>query len=266
MRDAESHFIMVEAHLVGTAMVTVEEFIESFGGVIVALVTVALALLGYMYNARKQRALERNKMQYAAKLRAFKNLIREARAVMIVSHAFKGLADRIEDKRDVGEAGLIAATVGQDLEAPLGTDTAKTIHGLVVEVLSEVDADGDSGAQAPAVFTRLCSSALLNLSFLYKRIFAYHHNRLGEAIENAGIVMEDSDEFDQAVSAFIGYLWPTLNTQSDRIETIIENLSQAVPSYKSPEKKEMVYEEDKELMRLWSRVLDAMNGDLFATL
>lgn len=248
-------------------MAELTEILEASWQLIVAVVAILLALYGYIYNAQQQRALERNRMQFEVKVRAFKGLIKGARAAMNAYESLHGLAARMED-RDPIEALVVASTIARDLETPLGTNTANDIYSFMVNLHNRraPQKESTAGPQPEDAHSEDVIAAALNLSLLYGRIFAFHHERLSEAYETAIVVMEDSEEFAKTVNEFSKYLWPAFTKQKERIENLLMSLPKPRTQPQAATREGEDYKGDPTLITLWAGILDAMNEDLFNTL
>lgn len=244
------------------------ETLQSSWEMVVAVVTVILVLFGYMYNAAQQRSLERNKIQYETKLRAFEHLIDAARAAVNAYESLRGLTARVEQRKSVVEAALGVAVMVQDLESPLGTEMSRNISQRMAELndtllLKNDCIEGKMSEEEKMVVVGAVSS----LGLVYVRVFWFHHEKLAVAYEKSLLVMEEPNEdYQKSMIDFRNYLWPAFMNEYNRADKLLGDLAESWTPQEDAKPDANGYEEDTQVLQLWGRVVEAMNKELHITL
>jgi len=240
----------------------VNEMEESSWQIIVAIIAAIAVISGYMYNSWQHRKLERNKIQYEAKLAAFGNLIAASRGSVDAYEMFRALVARISDKHDPLEAIIVAAALTQDLEKPL--ESASTRHMLERATRINDELVSNRSPRMEELKTKYkdeVQGLASSLGVLLNRIFHFHHERFAVAYESATLVMEESEEFVASVKNFVEYLYPAFLEQDNRIIELIDELGEDGLKTKTKG-----YSEDETLKMRWGEMLRVMNGNLRDTL
>lgn len=227
---------------------------------VVAVTAIAVALFGYMYNAQAQRGLYRNKIQYETKLKAFNNFIEASRGAVNAYELFRALNMRLSKSDNAVEAGFIFASFAQDLEKPLGTSTCVGIANRLEKLDDELTAEGGTGKELRGPEDAgIVAGAVSSLEILFRRVYAYHHERMAIAFENAVLVMEENLAFRRSAKAFVEYIEPAFNAQGKMLDDFFKG-------HKSEGMPEGEYEPDEMVSMLWIEVQIAMNDELAKTL
>lgn len=227
-----------------------------------AVIAASALISGYMYNSWQQRKLERNRIQYEAKLAAFGNLIAASRGSVNAYELFRALIARISDSLDPLEAVIVAAALAQDLEKPLGTASTTRMIERATRINDELVREGGSRLEKLKTKYRDDVQGVgTSLGILFSRIFQFHQVQLAIAYESATLAMEESEEFAESMKNFIGYLAPAFLEQNNRIVVLLDKLGED-----ATQGEKEGYSEDETLKLRWGEVLQAMNNDLYATL
>lgn len=208
-------------------------------------VGVGVLLLGYLYNGRLQRRLQRDTTNYEAKLVAYREVNRSATHVINVLaglrrvHAIRdGAPPTEEDLFDLAwETGL-----ARDSEAFLETD----VTSRVAQDLREASKEGGSELQhwAPA--------ARVSLISVYSRAMAHHLSAMEVQIAQANLVSRS-----KVVEAALGRFERRV-TEYSRYTT--ERAGSGLPS------PDDLTTETNELVAEWQRLGVAMKRELRETL
>jgi len=237
--------------------------IQDWQWLILAVIGVIGGLGSYIVNAKLQRGLERNKIQYDAKNRAFRDLTEAGRKLMSTTEAFRALANGLNDPgMDTVETIMTGAVLAQDLERPLGGSLSANILTRLKESFEIVPKNMEAPATHKDESYRVeIAGAVNSLHLLYTLLFTYYHERLVISSENAFIVMEEFDEFRNAVSKFAEYVEKSFHEQRKRFATFHENMERGTEPTTSAD-----YVMDQNLRKMWGSLLKEMNENLYQTL
>ena len=228
----------------------------------VAVTAIAVALFGYMYNAREQRRLYRNKIQYETKLKAFKDFTEASRGAMNAYEIFRGLNARLSQSDHVIEAGLVFASLAQDLEKQLGTSVCIGIACRLEELDDRLrDEGGAEKALKDPHDADIIAGAVSSLEILFRRVYVFHHERMANAYENALMVMDKGAEFGRSAKALVEYLEPAFLEQGKMLDDFFKGLKPGSIYVTNGE-----YTNDEIVSLLWIKVQAAMNEELAKTL
>jgi hypothetical protein len=229
---------------------------------LVAIAAIVIALYGYMFNAKAQRKLDRNKIQYETKLKAFNDFIQASRGAMNAYDLFRGLNARFSQSDNDVEAGLIFASFAQDLEKPLGTSVCVGIAGRLEELDDRLRAEGGTGKELKdPKDADTVAGAVSSLEILFRRVYTYHHERMAIAFENAVLVMDKNLGFRRSAKAFVEYLEQAFAAQGKMLNDFFKGLKPGGIYVTDGE-----YEPDEMVSMLWIEVQAAMNEELAKTL
>jgi len=234
------------------------DLVNEWSWLILAVVGVAGALLSYVVNAHLQRGLERNKIQYETKNRAFKDITEAGRGLMNLIEAFRLTVFRLNNTRmEPVDTIITGAAIAQGFEKSMGSDYWFNIISRLESSFGPKLMD----QRRDQAYKEEVAGALNDLHMLYTLLFSHYYERVATAFENAFIVMEEYDEFSNSVSEFTTYAGQLFESQKEALRIFRKNLQENMESVAQNEIKP-----DRKLLTLWNDVLDRMNEDLYQTL
>jgi hypothetical protein len=236
--------------------------IQDWQWLILAVIGVVGGLGSYIVNAIFQRSLERNKIQYEAKNRAFRDLTEAGRRLMSTIEAFRALAKGLNDPRmEPVETVMTGAVIAQDLERPLGSSLSLNILTRLGQSFEMTTNHKQTTSHKNETYKTEIVGAASSLHLLYTVLFTYYHEKLVTSSESAYIVMEEYDEFENAVAKFADCVQKSFSEQREGFATFQKNMVNGVEPTTSAN-----YEIDENLRKMWGSLLDEMNENLYQTL
>lgn len=228
--------------------------------IVVATIGVWGALIGYMYNSRWQRRLERNRIQYQAKLMAYRGLIDAAWSLMESYESLRGMIARIEKTRDSLGAALIVAQMAQDMERALGTSTSSAVLVELAGLQNQIVAHPNREKEIvnTADYKNTLAGAISGLTIVYSRVFMFQHQIFAAAYDNATLVTEQLGKVQKPVKELMDYLEPKFISLQSAFEKGLNGPHGREDSVE--------YALDEDLRGMWARVLTAIRNDLEETL